>query len=200
MTVDAVSSHCESFSVLDGLERLYWWQRTHCNDWVFHQDWYSGFILFTAANYKCYLTSYKLVIIISIINKWCATINGIYCQHFAFPRSCPSDWQKSCILSFLCLYPGVCTWSQRLPTGKYSSMTRTRIWRSFRSQNPLSELPTFDHCVKCSSICWWSNLYGFETIVCHKISNWCLGTGSGSWHASFQMPIISTMPTRVIIP
>ena len=34
---------------------------------------------------------------------------------------------KSCILSLLCLYPGVCTWSPRLPTGKHSSMTKTRI-------------------------------------------------------------------------
>ena len=38
----------------------------------------------------------------------------------------------------------------KLTTGEYSSMTRARIWRSFRSQNRVSELivPTFERCVK----------------------------------------------------
>ena len=155
---------------------LYWMGLS----FIFHRNWSWGFIIFTAANDKRYVTSYQLVIsiiiviiiiIIIIINKWCATINGICCQHYIFPRSCPSDRQKSCILSLLCLYPGVCTCSPRLPTEKYSLMTRTRICWSFRSQNRFSELPTFNHCVKCSSIRWWSNKYWFETIVCHKIFN-----------------------------
>ena len=78
-TVDASGSYCDSFSVLDGLERFYWWQRRHCDDWVlFSTETDMGFyILFTAANDKRYLTLYKLVIsstiIIIIINKWNAT-------------------------------------------------------------------------------------------------------------------------------
>ena len=173
---------CDSLSVLDGartpllmIKKALWWL-----SFIFHRNWSWGFIIFTAANDKRYVTSYQqvisiiiviIIIIIIIINKWCATINGICCQHYIFPRSCPSDRQKSCILSLLCLYPGVCTCSPRLLTEKYSLMTRTRICWSFRSQNRFSELPTFNHCVKCSSIRWWSNKYWFETIVCHKIFN-----------------------------
>ena len=82
-TVDASRSYCDSFSVLDGLERFncltkkaLWWLST-----IFHRDWYVFFILFTAANDKRYLALYKLVIsntiIIIIINTWYATISGV---------------------------------------------------------------------------------------------------------------------------
>ena len=81
-TVDASGSYCDSFFVLGGLERFYWWQRRHCDDWVsFSTEIDMFFILFTDANDKRYLTLYKLVIsitiIIIIINKWYATISGV---------------------------------------------------------------------------------------------------------------------------
>ena len=82
-TVDASGSYCDSFSVLEGLERFYWWQRRHCDDWVSFSTEIDMvfFILFTAASDKRYLTFYKLVIsitiIIIIINKWYATISGV---------------------------------------------------------------------------------------------------------------------------
>ena len=123
-TVDAGGSYCDSFSVSHSLmsKKTLWWL-----SFILHKDWYWGYIIFTGANDKRYLVSYKVVIgiIIIIISKRCATINGIYCQHYVFPRSCPRDFQKFCILGLLCLYPGVCTWSPGLPTGKCSSMTRT---------------------------------------------------------------------------
>ena len=81
-TVDASGSYCDSFSVMDGLERFCWWQRRHCDDWVsFSTETDMLFFLFMAANDKRYLTLYKLVIsitiIIIIINKWYATISGV---------------------------------------------------------------------------------------------------------------------------
>ena len=58
-------------------KKALWWLSI-----IFHWDWYGFFlILFTAANDKRYLTVYKLVIsitiIITIINKWYATISGV---------------------------------------------------------------------------------------------------------------------------
>ena len=41
----------------------------------------------------------------------------------------------------------------------------------FRSPSRVSELPSFERCVKWPSIHWWSNMYVFETIVCHKMFN-----------------------------
>ena len=71
-TVDIGGSHCDSLSVLDGLERLYWWQSKHCDDWVSFSTETDIGVLFTAATDKRCLTSYKLeisiIIIIIIIN------------------------------------------------------------------------------------------------------------------------------------
>ena len=85
-TADAGGSQC--FSVLDGLKRLYWWQRMYCDDLVSFcsKTDISGLCCFTAAYEKRYSTLYKLVIgvIIIIIKKWCAMLSSIYCLHYIF--------------------------------------------------------------------------------------------------------------------
>ena len=81
--MQAVVTVTVSLYWLDGLERFYWWQRRHCDDWVSFSTETDMFflILFTAANDKRYLTLYKLVISITIIsiiiNKLYATISGV---------------------------------------------------------------------------------------------------------------------------
>ena len=100
-------------------------------------------------------------------------------------RSCPSDWQKSCILNLLNVYPGICTWSPRLHTGIYTSTTRTRIWRSFTHRNlrtvlgvthlrSLCETPQHHLMVKyvwvwnhsLSQYIWLVAGYGFNFMAC----------------------------------
>ena len=81
-TVDASGSHCDSFSVLDGPEHLLMTKEGNViTEYHFPPRLIYVFILFTTANDKRYLTLYKLVIsitiIISIINKWYATISGM---------------------------------------------------------------------------------------------------------------------------
>ena len=81
-----------------------WWL-----SFIFHQDCHQVFILFTAANNEHYLTSYKLVIgiiIISSINKSCAIVNCIYCQHYIF-QDLAQVTDKS-IACYITAY-GVCT-------------------------------------------------------------------------------------------
>ena len=75
------------FWALDGLERLYWWQIRHCDDWGSFSTETDIGVLFFSWLPMISPTSCKLAIGITITiiaNKWCTTINGIYCQHYVF--------------------------------------------------------------------------------------------------------------------
>ena len=68
MTVDASGSYCDSFCVFDRLERFYWWQRRHCDDWV---------SFFTETDVFLFFSQLPIIIIIIIINKLYATVSEV---------------------------------------------------------------------------------------------------------------------------